>query len=814
MKPSNRRPPLLSLCPLSLRILSVLCVLLMPALSSYTLAAVINVPANHATIQQAINASSDGDEIIVSPGTYVENISFNGKNIVLRSTDPTNPGVVASTIIDGNQAGSVVAFSGAELETCVLSGFTITNGNAPYGGGIYGNYALAAIRNNTIDGNTANYGGGLHHCYGPVESDTISGNLASYVGGGLYECGGTIEHNTIFGNSAVTGGGLFHCAGTIENNIISDNVAYEGGGLCQCVGTIQNNMISSNGAMFGGGLNSCGGAIQNNTISYNSAQEAGGLLGCNGIIQNNTIYGNSAVAIGGGLYYCDGTIRNNTISGNSANDWAGGFFDCDAIIQNNIISGNSADLGGGLYWCDSTIQNNTIWGNSASSYGGGLYDCNATIENCIVWQNSALTVDSAQLDYCSLPSYSCIQDWTGGGTGNIEADPQLVGPANGDFHLQATSPCIDAGCLIAGLTQDFEGDPRPYDGTSEPRGDGSDYDIGADEFVRVATYYFTANEQGWTSHTVPLVFGEPEFAVIPGFLQISSTNNTNNFGYWQSPENAVPTTPNFLYRAQFRVSSDQSNQSVVPQIRLRVNSLNLQQADYLGIESSGDGGASPSPTGITYDLHFVPPSSDTNCMLAFDLLNFNPEDAAQATLSLDQVLVERFPLEWMAAPTLVRAYEFTTSTDGWTTGGAPIVFTNPEFICEGGALTLRSTTNTNTFGYWSSNPSDIMITPNSLYRATFEVRTDVTQPTAVPQMRLRFNTGNFQASRTQEIMSIGDGANSPGTTDTVYDKLYFWPPENCVGENLIVSFDMGNFDPGDAPTGALTLERVMIESFY
>jgi hypothetical protein len=59
----------------------------------------------------------------------------------------------------------------------------------------------------------------------------------------------------------------------------------------------------------------------------------------------------------------------------------------------------------------------------------------------------------------------------------------LADPANGDFHLQPASPCIDAGCNVSGLAVDFEGDARPYDGTLNPRGDGSDFDIGADEFM-------------------------------------------------------------------------------------------------------------------------------------------------------------------------------------------------------------------------------------------------------------------------------------------------------------------------------------------
>ena len=54
-------------------------------LGSITSATVINIPADYATIQAGIDASSDGDTVLVQPGTYVENINFNGHNVVLGS---------------------------------------------------------------------------------------------------------------------------------------------------------------------------------------------------------------------------------------------------------------------------------------------------------------------------------------------------------------------------------------------------------------------------------------------------------------------------------------------------------------------------------------------------------------------------------------------------------------------------------------------------------------------------------------------------------------------------------------------------------
>lgn len=381
-----------------------------------------------------------------------------------------------------------------------------------------------------------------------------------------------------------------------------------------------------------------------------------------------------------------------------------------------------------------------------------------------------------------------------------------------DYHLQSTSPCIDAGCYIEGLTQDFEGDPRPWNGTSEPRGDGSKFDIGADEYIGAPCYDFSTSEEGWTTGTA-VIFSPPQWVFEPGRLKLASQNNTNTFGYWQSPENAITVAEGYLYRARFTVSTDVTMQELVPEIRLRVNSSNFQQADCLTIDSSGDGGASPTPDGITYDLYFVPPANDDFCMLAFDLLNFNAYDAAHAELVLESVLIDRFRLDTLDDSTVTSwTYDFETSQEYWFPGDGTFAFTDPEFFWSNGALHLWSMTNTNTFGFWHSDPIDIIIEEDRLYRGTFEVRTDEPERSLVPQMRLRFNTANMQAARTLEITSIGDGANSPGTTNTIYDRLYFLPPSNCVGKGLIVSFDMLNFSPDDAAEASLILDRAIIET--
>ena len=119
------------------------------------------------SIQDSIDSATHGDTIVVYPGIYYENIHFNGKNLILTNTNPDSPAIVANTIIDGLDSGSVVTFDGSETMTCVLTGFTIRNGTGTlefgnvvrHGGGIIGRGTHANIRHNIITRNSAERGG-------------------------------------------------------------------------------------------------------------------------------------------------------------------------------------------------------------------------------------------------------------------------------------------------------------------------------------------------------------------------------------------------------------------------------------------------------------------------------------------------------------------------------------------------------------------------------------------------------------------------------------------------------------------------------
>jgi probable HAF family extracellular repeat protein len=215
-------------------------------------------------------------------------------------------------------------------------------------------------------------------------------------------------------------------ASVVLNTIIdgSENgpvVTFSGveGPLCVFKGfTVQN---GSDGGIAGYGTYA---KIESNNIIKNYAWGGGGISYCNGTIRNNVIAKNSASYRGGGVYACDGLISNNVICGNSSGTFGAGLDTCEGAITGNIIANNLSRRGGALIWCGDSIINNTIVNNLASEYGGGLYSCSGVINN-VVWGNSSDT--DPQFYECDTPTYSCIQDWTGGGEGNISSDPMFVG---------------------------------------------------------------------------------------------------------------------------------------------------------------------------------------------------------------------------------------------------------------------------------------------------------------------------------------------------------------------------------------------------
>jgi hypothetical protein len=114
-----------------------------------------------ATIQAAIYATSGGDEIVVADGFYTGtgniDLDFGGRSITLRSANGAE-----SCVIDCQGGGRGFIFDSGESDSAVVQGFTIANGFAVVGGGLYVEGSGATVIDCVFTGNYAEVGGAIY----------------------------------------------------------------------------------------------------------------------------------------------------------------------------------------------------------------------------------------------------------------------------------------------------------------------------------------------------------------------------------------------------------------------------------------------------------------------------------------------------------------------------------------------------------------------------------------------------------------------------------------------------------------------------
>ena len=196
----------------------------------------------YTVIQEAINASANGDTVLVYPGRYIENVDYNGKNITLASLELTtgNPAYRNSTIIDGNQSGSVIK-SILEVNNARLCGFTIVNGSGSQlayyqgvsitlGGGIVVYNAISfEIVNCIVRDNLAYWGGGIYVYNGTIYfSETeVRDNFATSGGGVLIDYYGQIVFDqvnrcSVYNNNSGNGQDILATNTRLETSVYLD----------------------------------------------------------------------------------------------------------------------------------------------------------------------------------------------------------------------------------------------------------------------------------------------------------------------------------------------------------------------------------------------------------------------------------------------------------------------------------------------------------------------------------------------------------------------------------------------------------------
>ncbi len=205
----------------------------------------VQIPsAGFTSIQAAVNAARRGDEIVVAPGVYREEVKFSEDkdNITLRARNPRLAVIEAPATLTGSQA--IVSVEGADKVT--VRGFTITGPAQQADGLLYGvvvfdggsvaleNNLITRIRNNPLSGTQLGIGV-LVYGDGRRTTATLEGNtISDYQKGGVLVYGpdadARIHENTIRGagpTGLIAQNGVEVSTGasaTLTDNSISGNV--------------------------------------------------------------------------------------------------------------------------------------------------------------------------------------------------------------------------------------------------------------------------------------------------------------------------------------------------------------------------------------------------------------------------------------------------------------------------------------------------------------------------------------------------------------------------------------------------------------
>ncbi|MFH0793981.1 MAG: hypothetical protein V2A74_08115, partial [bacterium] len=314
----------------------------------------------------------------------------------------------------------------------------------------------------------------------------------------------------------------------------------------------------------------------------------------------------------------------------------------------------------------------------------------------------------------------------------------------------------------------------------------------------------------------PLPFSGATTATLAGAIILSSPNNSSNyFGQWASPNNLIPYTAGKVYRANWVLSTDQTQPASVPSVRFRlsagadnicVSSLQVNP----GLTASNEPAVAPATT--IYAQYFQPVDlavlqsdpSVSGLKANFDIIDFSTNQSG--ALTLDSVTFEA-----LDPPTLSTSDVSVTTINAseWNFSGGATLFPSWQsasgtgFGTESFQIGVLDTQD-NVVGMLSTesadSPPSVFPTQGQLYKATFGLSVGASDDRSnEPRVRLRILDSNFEMSSSYDIMSRQGGLAMPNTTTTNYD-VYMVGGNDSSSPRLDAGVDVIAFGLGEAGT--------------
>ncbi len=417
------------------------------------------------------NATSEGGAISAAEMLTLTNV------IIFNNSAVGNGGGVSAgmlVVIDSRFERNFSQSFGGGIDVKswgVISNSTFISNGSDASGGAGSIDGLTEVTNSHFEGNFCNKGGcnggGLHITNQAVVANTdFINNTAMDMGGGMVLSDAlTLNGGQFEGNQAIRGGAVFGQADlTITGTQFLSNTAQgmttAGGGIA-AIGavTVQNGIFKYNTATTGDG----GAVWVNNTLAAT---------------QTDFINNTADMGSGAGLYV-NGGLHLNRVSliGNTAQLNGGGVSHQGAgegYLVNVLAARNQAGSGAGFYLGSTgsikllhlTIADTTLNPTQAIYAAAGT----AAVTNTIITSH---TVGIQQAGGNISQDYSMFFGNTfntaslvNNGANSFTGDPAFVDIANDDYHLAFESDALNKG-IDVGVIEDFDGEPRPWQGAPE-----------------------------------------------------------------------------------------------------------------------------------------------------------------------------------------------------------------------------------------------------------------------------------------------------------------------------------------------------------